>query len=216
MNNSHDEIKKLLKASRNLLTNKTSVQENYEIKKQYGILTEQDTDFSSGDITQKINIGQSIEDEINKDNKEYETADDVDTDDDTEENEKKEDKKQAYRISGGILVLHGKDKTELELTTDEKIAFQETMDEFVTEVSDLVDFNKLNVYPNNVEWSGKIIDYDIEFMYTIGEDSGIYINGDMIKTDEDFIEMITKLQKYYEKFKSKWAKILASRKKTKQ
>jgi hypothetical protein len=90
------------------------------------------------------------------------------------------------------------------------------MDEFVTEVSDLVDFNKLNVYPNNVEWSGKIIDYDIEFMYNIGEDGGIYINGDMIKTDEEFIEMITKLQKYYEKFKSKWAKILASRKKTKQ
>lgn len=217
MNNSHDEIKKLLKASRNLLTNKTSVQENYEIKKQYGILTEQDTDLSSGDITKKINIGQSIEDGIDKDEKEYETADDVDTDgNDSEEFNKKDDKKQAYRISGGILVLHGKEKTALELTTDEKIAFQETMDEFVTEVSDLVDFNKLNVYPNNVEWSGKIIDYDIEFMYTIGEDSGIYINGDMIKTDEDFIEMITKLQKYYEKFKSKWAKILASRKKTKQ
>lgn len=209
MNNSHDEIKKLLKASRNLLSDNTSLLESIEIKKKYGIITEQDVE--SGDITQKINIGKSIEDSIRKDEKEYETADD--TEEDVEE---KEDKKQAYRISGGILVLHGKDKTELELTTDEKIAFQETMDEFVTEVSDLVDFNKLNVYPSNVEWSGKIIDYDIEFMYTIGEESGIYINGDMIKTDEEFIEMITKLQKYYEKFKSKWAKILASRKKTKQ
>jgi hypothetical protein len=209
MNNSHDEIKKLLKASRNLLSDNTSLLESIEIKKKYGIITEQDVE--SGDITQKINIGKSIEDSIKKDENEYETADD--TEDDIEE---KDDKKQAYRISGGILVLHGKDKTELELTTDEKISFQETMDEFVTEVSDLVDFNKLNVYPNNVEWSGKIIDYDIEFMYTIGEESGIYINGDMIKTDEEFIEMITKLQKYYEKFKSKWAKILASRKKTKQ
>jgi len=214
MNNSHDEIKNLLKASRNLFSSKTSLQENIEIKKRYGMLLEQDVDPNPNDITQKINIGQSIEDSIDKDNKEYETADDVDTDENIDE--KKEDKKQAYRISGGILVLHGKDKTELELTTDEKMAFQETMDEFVTEVSDLVDFNKLNVYQNNVEWSGKIIDYDIEFMYNIGEDSGIYINGDMIKTDEDFIEMITKLQKYYEKFKSKWAKILASRKKTKQ
>ena len=209
MNNSHDEIKKLLKASRNLLSDNTSLLESIEIKKKYGIITEQDVE--SGDITQKINIGKSIEDSIRKDEKEYETADD--TEEDVEE---KEDKTQAYRISGGILVLHGKDKTELELTTDEKIAFQETMDEFVTEVSDLVDFNKLNVYQSNVEWSGKIIDYDIEFMYTIGEESGIYINGDMIKTDEEFIEMITKLQKYYEKFKSKWAKILASRKKTKQ
>jgi hypothetical protein len=217
MSNSHDEIKNLLRASRNLLSNGISLQENIEIKKQYGIILEQG---STGDITKKIDIGSSIEDSINKDEKEYETADDTDGEDfddkDFDGEEKKEDKKQAYRISGGILVLHGKDNTELDLTTDEKMAFQETMDEFVTEVSDLVDFNKLNVYPNNVEWSGKIIDYDIEFMYNIGEESGIYINGDMIKTDEDFIEMITKLQKYYEKFKSKWAKILASRKKTKQ
>lgn len=211
MNNSHDEIKRLLKASRNLLDNSNSLFENNDIKKQYGIITEQE--YETADITKKINIGKSIEDSIDKDEEEYETADDVDGGEDIE---KKDEKKQSYRISGGILVLHGRDKSELELTTDEKIAFQETMDEFVTEVSDLVDFNKLNVYQNNVEWSGKIIDYDIEFMYTIGEDSGIYINGDMIKTDEEFIEMITKLQKYYEKFKSKWSKILASRKKTKQ
>jgi hypothetical protein len=210
------EIKNLLKASRNLFSNQSSLQESIEIKKRYGMLLEQDMEPTSGDITQKINIGKSIEDSIDKDTKEYETADDDDDEIDGENYEEKEDKKQAYRISGGILVLHGKDKTELELTTDEKMSFQETMDEFVTEVSDLVDFNKLNVYPNNVEWSGKIIDYDIEFMYNIGEDGGIYINGDMIKTDEEFIEMITKLQKYYEKFKSKWAKILASRKKTKQ
>jgi hypothetical protein len=38
----------------------------------------------------------------------------------------------------------------------------------------------------------------------------------MIKTDDKFIEMIQKLKTYYEKFKSKWAKILASRKKTKK
>ena len=113
-------------------------------------------------------------------------------------------------------MLHGKTQTELELTTDEKIAFQETMDEFVTEVSDLVDFNKLNVYPNNIEWSGKIIDFDVEFTYSIGEENGIYIDGEMMKMDDKFIEFVTKLKSYYEKFKSKWAIILASRKKTKK
>ena len=80
------------------------------------------------------------------------------------------------------------------LTTEEKTAFQETMDEFVEEVSDLVDFNTLNVYPNNVDWSGKIIDKDIDFTFTIGENSGTYINGDMLKVDEDFLELINKLK----------------------
>lgn len=211
--NKHDEIKKLLKASRNLLSDGNRIQEDFEIKKQYGLISEQEIDINSGgDITKKINVAQSIEDGI-KNDEEYETAEDNRGDEDLKE---KDDKKQGYRISGGILILHGKDRRDLELTTDEKLAFQETMDEFVTEVSDLVDFNKLNVYPNNVEWSGKIIDYNIDFTYTIGEESGIYIDGDMIKTDKDFIDLITKLEKYYEKFKSKWAKILASRKKTKQ
>jgi len=195
MNNSHDEIKNLLKASRKLLNNETI---NEDIRRQYGVLTEQGVDMTDDNVTKKLNITQSVEDEI---------------DDNTESSK---DKTQGYRISGGVLVLHGKTQTELELTTDEKTAFQETMDDFVTGVSDLADFNKLNVFPNNVEWSGKIIDFDIEFFFTIGEENGVYINGQMIKVDDKFLDMVNKLKTFYEKFKSKWAKIMASRKKTKK
>jgi hypothetical protein len=199
MNNSHDEIKNLLKASRTMLSGPKSLEESIRIKKQYGMLNEQDVNMTSGDTTKKLNVGDEIE-----------TTIDYDTDEKTSQ----KDKTQVYRISGGLLVLHGKEQTELELTTDEKIAFQETMDEFVSEVSDLVDFNKLNVYPNNVEWSGKIIDFDVEFSFSIGEENGIYIDGDMIKMDDEFIDFVTKLKAYYEKFKSRWATILSSRKKT--
>jgi len=205
MNNSHDEIKKLLEASRKLLNNETI---NEDIRRQYGLLTEQGVDLTGDNVTKKINVAKSVEDTID-----YETAD-TDGDGYNDEEESKDDKTQGYRISGGILVLHGKEQTDLELTTDEKIAFQETMDEFVAEVSDMVDFNKLNVYTNNVEWSGKLIEQDIEFFFSIGEENGIYIEGEMIKADDEFIGLITKLNTYYQKFKSKWAKILASRKKT--
>jgi len=203
MNNSHDEIKQLLNASRNLLgSNKL----NEDIRKQYGLLTEQGIDLTDDNITTKPNITKSVEDKI-----EYDTfQDDTETDDDSVGS----DKQQGYRISGGIIVLHGKNQVDLELTTDEKSAFQETMDEFVTEVTELVDFNKLNVFPNNVEWSGTIIDLDIEFFYSIGEENGIYINGDTIKADDEFLELINKLKRNYEKFKAKWGKVLVSRKKT--
>jgi hypothetical protein len=205
MKNSHEEIKKLLSASRTMLSNSQDISESKRIKQKHGLILEQDID-TSGNITKKINVGQSIEDKIDYDVYKGEE----------EKEPSSRDKKQAYRISGGILVLHGKSQVELELTTDEKIAFQETMDEFVSEVSDLVDFGHLNVFPNNVEWSGKLIDYDIQFSYSIGEESGIYIQGDMIKADENFLELVSKLKTYYDKFKSKWAKILASRKKTKK
>lgn len=198
MSNSHDEIKKLLKASQDMLNTKTVNEGINEIKKQYGIIKEQSVNLTDTEDYEKVDVAQDTEDEIG-----FETK-------------TKEDKRQGYRISGGIIVLHGKNKSDLELTTDEKSAFQETMDEFVNEVSDLVDFNKLNVYPNNVEWSGKIIDADLEFFFSIGEDNGVYFNGDMVKANDEFMETIGKLKNFYEKFKSKWAKILASRKKTTQ
>jgi hypothetical protein len=152
MNNSHDEIKQLLKASREMLTNSTISEDYKQIRSKYGIITEQGVDLTDNNITKKTNITKSVE---------------------------------------------------------------ETMEEFVTDVSDLVDFNSLNVYPQNVEWSGRLIEFDIEFFFSIGEENGIYINGEMIKTDEKFLEMVEKLKLYYEKFKSKWSKILSSRKKTK-
>jgi hypothetical protein len=156
----------------------------------------------------QINLAKDVESRISQDNQEYETAKD------SEEKSSPDDKVKKYRISGGILALHGKSKIDLDITTDDKLAFQETMDEFVDEVSDLVDFNTLNVYPNNVEWSGHLIDEDINFTFTIGEDSGIYIDGTMIKVDEQFDNLIHKLQQFYQKFKSKWSKIIAGRKKT--
>jgi len=205
----HDEIKNLLKASRTLLSGKNSLNETIEIKKQYGILNEQgmqSMNLGTNNVTKKIDVGQSIEDEMEED--EYETSETG------KEKPAKDDMKQGYRISGGVLFIHGKEKKDLELTTDEKIAFQETMEEFVNEVSDLVEFNTLNVYTNNVEWSGKLIDFDLDFIYSIGEESGIYIDGEMTKIDDEFEEVINKLKTYYQKFKSKWAKVLGSRKKT--
>jgi hypothetical protein len=161
----------------------------------------------------QINVAKDVEKRLQQDTQDYETANTgIEDGDDIETSPR--DKQQKYRISGGILALHGKERNELDITSDEKLAFQETMDEFVEEVSDLVDFNTLNVYSNNVEWSGKLIDEDIEFVFTIGEDSGVYIKGQMIKLDDDFMTTINKLQQYYQKFKSKWGRVLASRKKT--
>ena len=124
-------------------------------------------------------------------------------------------KQQKYKISGGIFVLHGDTRAEVDnITTDDKSSFQETMDEFVEEVSDLVDFDELHLYKNSVEWGGKLIDDNITFLYTIGENGGVYISADIVKIDEDFLSIITKLEQYYQKFKSKWSKVLAIRKKT--
>lgn len=187
MSNQYDEIKRLLKSSRNML-NSEQVNESRKTLIEKGLIKEMDI--------KPDNLAADTEEEIEMDT------------------EPQEDKNKSYRVSGGVITLHGKDKTDLELSTDEKMSFQETMDDFVEEVSDLSDFGVLNLYPENVDWSGRVIDEDIEFYFSIGEKNGVYINGNMIQLDEDLVELINKLTSFYEKFKSKWAKVLAQRKKT--
>ena len=102
--------------------NNNMLNERYdEIKnllKKSRMLVEQDT---------QINVAKDLEKRVAQDN-EYETAvSDIENDEETSP----QDKVQKYRISGGILALHGKDRSDLDITTDDKVAFQETMDEFV-------------------------------------------------------------------------------------
>lgn len=188
MSNQYDELKSFLKLSRDML-NKDNLKEQRDTLKSAGLIKEQE----------------DMPDNIEMDSEEEIDIDMTPT----------KDKQKTYRVSGGLITLHGKDKQQLELSTEEKTAFQETMDDFVNDVSDLSDFGKLNMYPNNVDWSGKVIDFDLEFYFSIGENNGVYINGDMIKLDDNLVELVNKLTSYYEKFKSKWARLLSQRKKTK-
>lgn len=188
--NNYEEIKNLIEASRRALSKNINESSKSQIRRQYELLNEQ--------MTEKV---------------EFETEDE-ETDGpkkDSDEIGKPKDKQKAYKIQGNLIILHGKSKSDIQLTTDEKNAFVESVDEFRNDVAELSEFDKLNVYHDNVEWSGKILELDLEFFFTIKEPNGIYINSDMMKLDEKYLEMIPKLQSFYEKFKTKWSKIVASR-----
>jgi hypothetical protein len=181
----------LVEASRRALSGKLNESSTKDIRKQYTLITEQE-----------------VEDQVDIETDEVGSNDE---EKDSDEIGVKTDKQKTYKVLGNVIILHGKTKADLQLTTDEKNAFTSSMDEFRTQVAELVDFGKLNVYPDNVEWNGKILEIDLEFFLTINEPNGLYINGEMIKIDEEYMEMVGKLQSYYEKFKNKWSKIVASR-----
>jgi|688.fasta_scaffold77036_3 hypothetical protein len=190
--NNYDEIKMLVEASRRALAGNMNESNTTDIRKQYGLLTEQNVVD-----TKEIDIeGVKTTEEPEKD---------------TNGIVNKEDKQKAYRIINNIIILHGKTKADLQLTTDEKNALTSSVDEFRNEVAELTDFGDLNVYPENVEWSGKILELDLEFFFSINEPNGLYVKGDMVKVDQDYMGMIGKLRSYYEKFKTKWSKVVASR-----
>ena len=150
---------------------------------------------------------------LNKSRRLFEEVSDTDIESITLDRD--EEKTKEYDVSSGKIVVHGYTTPDITLTDEEKNTYQETMDDFVEQVSDLVDYNALNIYENNVEWSGVLVKFDTEFFYTVGEQNGVYITGSMVKIDEEALEMCTKLKDYYQIFSAKWAKVLADRKSTK-
>ena len=120
-----------------------------------------------------------------------------------------------YTVSGGKIIVHGASEQDLVLTDEEKSSFQETMEQFAEEVSDMAQFHPLNIYKNNVEWSGDLLRFDVRFYYSIAEVEGTYIgNANMIKIDNKFMEVLGKVKSFYNTFESKWAKVLADRRTT--
>ena len=130
--------------------------------------------------------------------------------------DREEEKTKEYDVSSGKIIVHGYTTPDITLTDEEKNVYQETMDDFTEQVSDLVDYNPLNIYSNNVEWSGVLVKFDTEFFYSVGEENGVYITGSMVKIDSEALEMLNKLKDYYQIFSAKWAAVLADRKSTKK
>lgn len=157
-----------------------------------------------------VNEYDQIKDLLNKSRMIIEQTNDITDVSDSET--KPEEKRREYVVSGGKIITHGYDSESLELGDMEKSSYQETMDEFTEQVSDMVDFNALHIYETNIEWSGKLIKFDVEFFYTLGENNGVYLNGKMFKVDDDFNEMSDRLRAYYNIFSSKWAKVIGNRK----
>jgi len=102
----HEEIQRLLKASREMLQkNNSQLNEDInDIKKRYGMINEQKftnnkPDIDTGEeMTQRVNVPDSVESEIEFD------ADKKDN--------KKDSKQQGYRISGGDKMKHANDKND--------------------------------------------------------------------------------------------------------
>ena len=147
-------------------------------------------------------------------NEQVEELEDMETEKLDVAKEREKEKTEVYTISACKLVIHGDDESQLNLTDDEKTTYQETMDDFIEQVSDLVDYKALHLYTNDVEWGGKLIKFDTEFVYTLGESNGVFITCNMSRLDEEFTETLQKLKDFYKIFSSKWAKVLANRKAT--
>jgi len=112
------------------------------------------------------------------------------------------------------VVIHSEDPEDLDLNDEEKGKISQLIDDFRVEVVETVEFDKLHVYETSAKLDGKIGEVGLAFTLSTGDDTGLYINGQMLKIDENSLNVIRKLGQYHLKFSSTINDLLVTRKTT--
>lgn len=108
----------------------------------------------------------------------------------------------------GIKFLKEEFDEKIELKEDE---LREEEKKFRETVYPRVEFNKFFIYPkaSNVEWTGKFTDSSIEWVYSLDDSNGVYISGDLVRLNDNAMEVLKKLTGYYQTWSTEWANKLA-------
>lgn len=125
--------------------------------------------------------------------------------------EKPEEQFRKFLIDGAVVQVSGIDSTELEFTENEKEAFRSSMQGFVNNITDLVEFKILNISSANIEWVGDLTQENIEWVYSLDDQSGCYISANMLQLTDETVDLITKIRQNYKEWASTWGKILSDR-----
>jgi hypothetical protein len=76
------------------------------------------------------------------------------------------------------------DEMDMELQDDQKQSISGLIDNFRQQVSQIVDFEPgITINQNQIRLDGTLTDEDISFVFIAGEESGVYINADMLKLE---------------------------------
>jgi hypothetical protein len=94
------------------------------------------------------------------------------------------------------------DQEETKLKEEEKNGISQLVDSFRQQVSQLADLDPgFTISEQQIRLDGNMTDEtEIGFVFIAGEESGLYVNGDMLSIDEKTIEMLGKLLKFQPTF----------------
>lgn len=104
------------------------------------------------------------------------------------------------------------DQEDLKITDEQKAAISQLIDNFKQQVSQIAQFEPgLTINENQIRLDGRLTDEDIGFVYIAGQESGVYLNMDMTKLEEDVKIAIDKLLKFEMTFKTAMDSLIPDR-----
>jgi len=108
--------------------------------------------------------------------------------------------------------LLSSDQNDLKLTDQQKTAISELIDGFKQQVSQIVEFEPgMTLTREQIRLDGYLPDEDINFVFISGKESGVYINADMLKLEQEVATSLEKLAKFEITFKSAMDPIIQER-----
>ncbi len=104
------------------------------------------------------------------------------------------------------------DEMDMKLQEDQKQSISGLIDNFRQQVSQIAEFDPgMTINQNQIRLDGTLTDEDISFVFIAGEESGVYINADMLKLETQTGLMLEKLAKFEETFKTAMEPLITKR-----
>jgi hypothetical protein len=89
------------------------------------------------------------------------------------------------------------DQEDIKLKDQEKTSISQFIDVFRQQVSQLADLDPgITIDENQIRLDGNMTETEISFTFIAGEDSGLYINSDMLNIEQETLDMLAKLLKF--------------------
>ena len=100
----------------------------------------------------------------------------------------------------------------MKIDENQKTAISTLIDNFKQQVSQIVEFDPgMTINQEQIRLDGYLPDEDINFVFIAGKDSGTYINAEMLKLEHETGNMLEKLAKFEETYKTALEPIISQR-----
>ena len=124
----------------------------------------------------------------------------------------KEQKDDVLVVNDVDVKLLSTDESDMKIDENQKTAISTLIDNFKQQVSQIVEFDPgMTINQEQIRLDGHLPDEDINFVFIAGKDSGVYINAEMLKLEHETGNMLEKLAKFEETYKTALEPIISQR-----
>lgn len=104
------------------------------------------------------------------------------------------------------------DNADMKLSDEQKNSISGLIDSFRDQVSELSNLEPgLTINMNQIRLDGSIPNLDLNFVLITGDESGFYLNADMLKIEDEILLTVEKLSKFHKTFEDTLNPLLRER-----